>query len=82
MLGSVVAYEDYCWVESCTDSVDFRLREGGMYITVALSARGSAGSFGTQWHTTAGMKDDDDKCTAVVDQVKSVEAVSLLKQFE
>ena len=24
----------------------------------------------------------DDKCTAVVDQVKSVEAVSLLKQFE
>ena len=80
MLGSVVACEDYCWVESCTDSVDFRLREGGMYITVALSARGSAGTFRTR--TTAGKKDDDDKCTAVVDQVKSVEAVSLLKQVE
>ena len=30
-------------------------------------------------HTAAGKKND--KCTAIVDQVKSVEAVSLLKQF-
>ena len=59
--------------------MDFRLREGGMYIAVALSARGSAGAFRTHEHTAAGKKND--KCTAIVDQVKSVEAVSLLKQF-
>ena len=50
-----------------------------MYIAVALSARGSAGAFGTQGQTVAGKKNV--KCTAVVDQIKSVEAVSLLNQF-
>ena len=50
-----------------------------MYIAVALSARGSAGSFRPQGHTGAGKKND--KRTAVVNQVKSVEAVSLLNQF-
>lgn len=50
-----------------------------MYIPVALSATGSVEAFRTQGLTAAGKKND--KCTAVVDQVKSVEAVSLLKQF-
>ena len=50
-----------------------------MYIAVALSAKGSTRAFGTQGHTAGGKKND--KCTAVVDQVKSVEAVSLLNQF-
>ena len=49
-----------------------------MYMAVALSARGSAGAFRTQRHTAAGKKMV--KCTAVVDQVKSVEAVSLLNK--
>lgn len=53
-------------------------RGWNVYRGGALQRQRRGGRY-TRTHTAAEKKND--KCTAVVDQVKSVEAVSLLKQF-